>query len=100
MLRYAPTISPGVSAPASTPHGLIWNKSRFGHGEGLTLKRDARQGAVSVKQAGGRVIVQNDPVDTLFGMTRDVIEAGAATDQVPMNNMADLIVKVVGKIQG
>ncbi len=68
--------------------------------KGLTLKRDARQGALSVKQAGGRVIVQNDPVDTLFGMTRDVIEAGAATDQVPMNNMADLIVKVVGKIQG
>lgn len=68
--------------------------------KGLTLKRDARQGALSVKQVGGRVIVQNDPVDTLFGMTRDVIEAGAATDQSPMAGISDLLVKYAGKRAG
>lgn len=67
--------------------------------KGLTLKRDARQGSLSVKQAGGKVVVQNDPTDTLFGMTRDVIDAGGATDLVPIAQMADTLVKMVGRRQ-
>lgn len=65
--------------------------------KGLTLKRDARQGSLSVKQAGGKVLVQNDPSDTLFGMTRDVIDAGGATDLVPIAHMAAQIAKFAGK---
>lgn len=65
--------------------------------KGLTLKRDARQGSLSVKQAGGKVLVQNDPADTLFGMTRDVIDAGGATDMVPIAQMAAAIAKLAGK---
>lgn len=68
--------------------------------KGLTLKRDARQGALSVKNAGGRVIVQNDPVDTLFGMTKDVIEAGGATDKAPLDSISDLVVKIAGRTKG
>lgn len=68
--------------------------------KGLTLKRDARQGSLSVKQAGGKVIVQNDPADTLFGMTRDVIDAGGATDLVPIAQMASTLAKMVGKVGG
>lgn len=65
--------------------------------KGLTLKRDARQGALSVKAAGGRVLVQCDPEDALFGMTRDVIDAGGATDQVAIDKLPDALVKYVGK---
>lgn len=68
--------------------------------KGLTLKRDARQGSLSVKHAGGHVIVQNDPIDTLFGMTKDVIDAGGATDKAPLSAIPDLVVKLAGRTGG
>lgn len=52
--------------------------------KGLTVKRDARQGALSIIQAGGKVLVQGDKLDTVFGMPRDVIDAGGASEVLPL----------------
>ena len=65
--------------------------------KGLTVKRDARQGALSVAHAGGRVIVQGDGADAVFGMPRDVIEAGAASDVLPL---AEIPRKLLSLTQG
>jgi two-component system chemotaxis response regulator CheB len=64
--------------------------------KGLTVKRDARQGALSVKNNGGRVVVQGDRADTIFGMPRDVIDAGAATEVLPLADIPKKLISLVG----
>ncbi len=48
---------------------------------------DGRLGALAVKQAGGRVIVESEETAVIFGMPQQVIRAGAADAVLPLEEI-------------
>lgn len=59
------------------------------------MGRDGSKGALAVREAGGIVIAEEDTTCTVYGMPRSVIEYGLADKIVPLDKMADAIVKEV-----
>jgi two-component system, chemotaxis family, protein-glutamate methylesterase/glutaminase len=57
------------------------------------MGKDGLEGAVAVKQAGGRVLVEAESTCTVYGMPRAVVEAGLADAVVPLDQLADAIAK-------
>jgi two-component system chemotaxis response regulator CheB len=49
---------------------------------------DGTKGATLIKSAGGRVIAQNEATCVVYGMPRSVVEAGAADQVLPLNDIA------------
>ncbi len=58
---------------------------------------DGAQGACAIKEAGGRVIVQDEATSAIFGMPRATIEAGAADEVLPLERIAERLVEWVGR---
>jgi two-component system chemotaxis response regulator CheB len=57
------------------------------------MGKDGLEGAVAVKQAGGRVLVEAESTCTVYGMPRAVAEAGLADAVLPLDQLADAIAK-------
>ncbi len=56
---------------------------------------DGALGCGAVRAAGGQVIAEHESTCVVYGMPRAVIEAGHATQIVPLDKMADAIQKVI-----
>jgi two-component system chemotaxis response regulator CheB len=50
---------------------------------------DGRAGALAVKEAGGKVIAEDESTAAIWGMPRAVVEAGAADRIVPLGRIAE-----------
>ena len=61
------------------------------------MGRDGREGAKAVKAAGGRVLVEAESTCTVYGMPRAVAEAGLADEILPLDELADAIVREAGR---
>lgn len=60
------------------------------------MGHDGREGARAIRQAGGRVIVQDEASSVVWGMPRSVIAAGLAQGTFSLDQMADEILVRVG----
>jgi chemotaxis response regulator CheB len=58
---------------------------------------DGARGARAIKEAGGRVLVQNEESATIFGMPRAVIEAGLADEVLAPDEMARRLLLLCGR---
>ena len=54
---------------------------------------DGTRGAGVIKEAGGRVIVQDEASSVVYGMPRSVVEAGYADRVVPLGRVASEVVR-------
>jgi two-component system, chemotaxis family, protein-glutamate methylesterase/glutaminase len=61
------------------------------------MGRDGLAGATAVKAAGGRVLVEAESTCTVYGMPRAVAEAGLADEILPLDELADAIVREAGR---
>ena len=55
------------------------------------MGRDGADGAALIKQAGGKVLAQDEASCVVYGMPRAVVELGRADKVVPLSQMADAI---------
>ncbi len=55
---------------------------------------DGTNGADSIKKAGGKVAVEHESTCAIYGMPRNVIEAGCADIVVPLHRMADELARL------
>jgi len=60
------------------------------------MGQDGVAGLRAVRDAGGRVLVQDEASSVVFGMPRKAIEAGLADAALPLDGMADRILGEVG----
>jgi two-component system, chemotaxis family, protein-glutamate methylesterase/glutaminase len=61
------------------------------------MGRDGLEGAKAVKAAGGRVLVEAESTCTVYGMPRAVAEAGLADEILPLDELANAIVREAGR---
>ena len=61
------------------------------------MGRDGLDGAKAVKAAGGRVLCEAESTCTVYGMPRAVAEAGLADEVLPLDELADAIVREAGR---
>jgi two-component system chemotaxis response regulator CheB len=61
------------------------------------MGRDGLEGAKAVRAAGGRILVEAESTCTVYGMPRVVAEAGLADDVLPLDELADAIVREAGR---
>jgi two-component system, chemotaxis family, protein-glutamate methylesterase/glutaminase len=61
------------------------------------MGRDGLEGAKAVKAAGGRVLVEAESTCTVYGMPRAVAEAGLADEILPLDELAQAIVREAGR---
>jgi len=59
------------------------------------MGHDGAAGARAVKDAGGQVLVQDEPTSVVFGMPKSAIDLGAADLILPLNEIADQIIRRV-----
>ncbi len=60
---------------------------------------DGREGARHVKQAGGGVIVESEETAVIYGMPKQVINAGLADRVLPLNEIPEAIHRAIGTMQ-
>jgi two-component system, chemotaxis family, protein-glutamate methylesterase/glutaminase len=60
------------------------------------MGRDGTAGAAAVREANGWVLAQSEATCVIYGMPRSVVEAGLATEIVPLDDMASGIVAHLG----
>ena len=58
---------------------------------------DGATGAQAVKQAGGRVIVQDESTSEFFGMPKSAIDAGQVDQILPLDQIAPALVALCGE---
>jgi two-component system chemotaxis response regulator CheB len=56
---------------------------------------DGREGAAWIKARGGRILTEAEATCTVYGMPRSVVEAGLSDASVPLEQMADAILRHV-----
>jgi len=59
------------------------------------MGHDGLDGARAIKQTGGQIIAQDEDTCVVYGMPRSVVEAGLADAVLPIDQIADGIVKMV-----
>ena len=57
---------------------------------------DGARGLLAIKEAGGRTIAQDEATSVVFGMPKEAIALGAADRVVPLDRMAEEIMKLLG----
>lgn len=57
------------------------------------MGRDGTQGLTTVKHGGGTVIAQDEASCVVYGMPRTAVEAGVVDEILPLNNIADGIIR-------
>ena len=59
------------------------------------MGKDGLEGARKIKQAGGRVIIQDEDTSVVWGMPRSIAKAGLADEILPVYKIADAITRAV-----
>ena len=59
------------------------------------MGKDGLKGAESIKKAGGYVIAQNESSSAVYGMPREVHDAGLADEVLSVEQMPDLLMKLL-----
>ena len=59
------------------------------------MGRDGTDGALRVRQAGGRVIAESEATALIYGMPKSVVEAGAADRIADLGEVAEEIIRLV-----
>ena len=57
---------------------------------------DGTEGAALIKNAGGKVLVEDESTCTVYGMPKSIVNAGNADKVVPLHDMADEVVAFCG----
>ncbi len=60
---------------------------------------DGREGACQVRRAGGRVIAESEETAVIFGMPKQVIEAGVADKVLPLQEIPGAVQRGVAEIR-
>lgn len=55
------------------------------------MGKDGAEGMAAIKKAGGKTIVQDEQTSAVFGMGREVVEAGLADNIVPLDLVTETI---------
>ncbi len=58
---------------------------------------DGAEGCVEIKARGGYTIAQDQTSSTIFGMPRAAIERKGATRVLPLDSIADFILRLTGQ---
>lgn len=61
------------------------------------MRRDGADGAVAVKEAGGRVLAQNEATSEFFGMPGAAIATGVVDRILPLNSIGPALAAMVTK---
>jgi two-component system response regulator WspF len=61
------------------------------------MGRDGAEGLLSLRRCGHHTIAQDQKSSVVFGMPKAAIEAGAAKDILPVNEIGAKIKTLVGK---
>lgn len=61
------------------------------------MGRDGRHGCASVREAGGRVLVQDESSSVVWGMPGSVVGAGLADAVLPLADVADALVEATSR---
>ena len=83
----------------------LFNSAAKQYGERLLalvltgMGSDGREGACQVKAAGGRVIAESEETAVIYGMPKQVVNAGAADLVLPLNEIPAAVQREVGEIQ-
>jgi two-component system chemotaxis response regulator CheB len=59
------------------------------------MGRDGTEGALLVRQRGGRVIAEAEATCAVYGMPRSVVEASAADHVAPLPEIAGLLNRLI-----
>jgi len=60
------------------------------------MGRDGADGAVALHNKGAHIIAESQETCIIYGMPKSVIEAGAADQVLPLQDIAGAIIKSVG----
>ncbi|MEM9175475.1 MAG: chemotaxis response regulator protein-glutamate methylesterase [Myxococcota bacterium] len=60
---------------------------------------DGREGACQVKAAGGRVIAESEETAVIYGMPKQVVNAGAADAVLPLHEIPTAVQRGIGEIR-
>jgi two-component system, chemotaxis family, protein-glutamate methylesterase/glutaminase len=60
------------------------------------MGKDGAEGIRELKGRGGRVIAQDRETSVIFGMNREVIQAGNASVVVPVETISDVLIELAG----
>lgn len=58
---------------------------------------DGREGACQVKAAGGRVIAESEQTAVIYGMPKQVVDAGAADEVLPLHEISVAVQRAVAE---
>ena len=61
------------------------------------MGRDGLEGAKAVRASGGRVLVEAESTCTVYGMPRAIADAGLADEILPLDELAEAIVREAGR---
>ncbi|MCD6290417.1 MAG: chemotaxis protein CheB, partial [Anaerolineae bacterium] len=61
------------------------------------MGKDGTDGARALKRAGGYVLAEHESSCVVYGMPRSIVEEGLADEVVPIEEMADAIVRYLSK---
>ena len=60
------------------------------------MGQDGAQGLLAMRQAGAATVGQDQTTSTVYGMPREAQQIGAVENQLPLDRIADWIVRLVG----
>jgi two-component system chemotaxis response regulator CheB len=59
------------------------------------MGKDGSSGALAIKNAGGRIIVESEETSIVFGMPKSVMASVTVDGVVPLHAVADTMIKMV-----
>lgn len=60
------------------------------------MGRDGAAGLKTIRDAGGRTIAQDETTSVIFGMPGEAVRIGAASDTLPLDDIAPALLRTVG----
>lgn len=100
------TVGEGTGAEKYTPSvDRLFSSAAKQYGERVLavvltgMGDDGREGACQVKAAGGRVIAESEETAVIYGMPRQVVEAGAADQVLPLGEIPAAVLRAIGNFQ-
>jgi two-component system chemotaxis response regulator CheB len=91
--RYVPSVDRLFASAAKNVGGNVLAIVLTGMGD------DGREGARQVKEAGGRVIAESEETAVIYGMPKQVVNAGLADRVLPLNEIPAAIDNAIRQIQ-